>query len=105
GTVVRDEVHEDFQYNYRMDTNMQTPFLLNLSATIETSNKQLQKFYWQLLPQESRFTDFKYNVYLNVMCVMYSMTEPQKLQYRVRGRRDYSHNAFEQYLIKYPVLL
>ncbi len=105
GVLARDEAHLDHQFNYKMDTYMHVPLIFNTSATITPSVKDKQQFYFHTFPQESRYTKMEYDQYIDVTAFFYSLEKPRNVRYKPRGRHSYSQIAYEQYIMKNPVIL
>lgn len=100
GVLVRDEVHLDFHLNFLTDLYFHVPKTINLSATLENDNPELERMYELMLPKQGRVYAGEYDKYTEVTCLMYSLQFPSKVRWNFHGNPTYSHVAFEYSILK-----
>lgn len=105
GLRVIDEVHQDFHFNVLLDLFTQIEKTIDLSATL-TSNKHIIRMMYEVkYPKSVRIETGPYHKYISVKAVMFSLKQPTALKWNERGRRTYSHNAFERSILSHPASL
>jgi superfamily II DNA or RNA helicase len=105
GLLIRDEVHQDFHLNFRLDLYAHVPKILMLSATLNPDNKFLVEMYKLMMPLSTRYTGATYVRYIAVTALTYRFKQMQHVRYTNLARRSYSHVIFEQSIMKHRYLL
>lgn len=101
GIRLIDEVHQDFHLNFKIDLYTNVKKCINLSATLMSDNKFLNKMYDLMFPMEMRPNDFGYDKYIVVKAFLYHLVDERKIRYRQKGRASYSHVVFEESIMKH----
>lgn len=99
GVRIKDEVHLSLYANFVEELYMHVPKSISLSATLEDGTF-LDKILAIMFPKEWRSPDMDYLQYINVNALVYCFENPKRIKYTNRGSSDYSHNAFEDFIIK-----
>jgi hypothetical protein len=95
GFHIKDEVHQDFHFNFRQELYTHTVKTLSLSATMENSDPFMNRMYDIAYPVISRNDGGGYHKYIKATALTYRLSKPGI--YRYKGAQGgYSHNAFEQ---------
>lgn len=105
GVKVVDEVHENFWQNAIVDLWLDYPISINLSATMESSNPDLNRMYEAFFPMETRCPKIPYVKYIKVYDWRYYLKHGTKVNSKQRGMGTYSHVEFEKSVMKKPKLL
>jgi superfamily II DNA or RNA helicase len=105
GFRVVDEVHRDFWLNFMIDLHTHCNRSLSLSATLENKDGFMEKMYDIAYPTNQRYMGMAYDRYANVTAVMYRFNQPDRIRYKDPLSGNYSHNLFEQQVMKYPEVL
>ena len=89
GVRIKDELHLSLHANFIEELYLHIPKSFSLSATLENGTFK-DTILGIMFPME----------YIDVTALMYRLREPNKARYTNRGSSDYSHNAYEQWIIK-----
>lgn len=100
GVVGRDEGHLDFHFNFKLDCYMHAPMSITLSATFNAEDIFLNKMQSIQFPPFARAPRVKWIKICDVLGLAYSLRYPTKIQYNLRGRKDYNHSRFEETLMR-----
>lgn len=102
GIRLIDEVHQDFHFNFKLDlyTNVENAF--SLSATLITNDPFLRNMHDIAYPPKDRCANPDLGNYVNSFAVHYRFDKPEKVRSSEYGSNNYSHNAVEQSILKYP---
>lgn len=100
GVLIRDEVHQDFHFNFKSDLYLHVAKTINLSATLESDNQQTEKMYELMLPKLGRAYAGQYDKYIDVTALFYGLKENSRIRWTYPRQSMYSHIAFEYSLIK-----
>jgi superfamily II DNA or RNA helicase len=105
GTLLIDEVHQEFHGHYRgmMYSNVQHS--INLSATLISNNAFTQEMYDTIFPKDDRYAGLEYDRYIKAFPYSYSIRDMEKVRTSEFGSTMYSHNAFEKSIIRQHKLL
>lgn len=104
GTVVYDEVHQDIHFNYRLMSYMHTPYVLALSATLDTDDPVVNERTRCMFPDSTHAPLPEYDKYIAVQALLYEMDN-------LKGIRTknffgmFNHNLFEDSIRKDKVRL
>lgn len=105
GTIVRDEVHQEYHMTYRFDLYSHVETIINNSATLKSDNAFLNEMYAISYPVTLRYKDAAAKKYINVVGLRYSLDNPRAVRYENFAFRAYSHLIFEQSLLERPKYL
>lgn len=97
GYVVRDEVHQEFHLNYKLDLFTHTLKLVALSGTLESTDMFMEKIYDIAYPLIDRLAGEKIPPYINVTSLRYVFSDISRVKYM--GPMGYSHNSLEATLL------
>lgn len=95
-----DEVHMDFNFNFKCDLFTNIEKVLSLSATLVSRNKFLVNMYRIAYPEWERSPEMEHNKYIQADALFYHLARPQMVKYKQKGRRSYSHSVFEASILK-----
>jgi hypothetical protein len=107
GTGVRiiDEVHRDFHSFFKLDLYTHCMHTWSMSATLRSKDPFMTRMYEIAYPTIDRFKGLPYDKYVYATALTYRFKQPEKLRWTERGRQEYSHNVFEQSILKQPEVL
>lgn len=97
-TRIKDEVHLSLFANFKEELYLHGPKSISLSATLEDGSF-LDKILAIMFPNEIRSPEVEYLKYIEVYSMMYSLNDPKNVVTSHRGSSDYSHNAYEAYIL------
>lgn len=100
-----DELHMDFNFNFKCDLFTNIEKVLSLSATLVSRNKFLVNMYRIAYPEWERSPEMEHNKYIQAEALFYHLARPQIVKYKQKGRRSYSHSVFEASILKDKKLL
>ncbi len=104
GVRLIDEVHMDFHLNYRLDLYTNVELTINLSATLESDDKFMNRMYEVAFPNKTRF-GMEYDKYIAVRALTYRINDMRTVRWKAKGRGSYSHLMFEESIMKNKTLL
>lgn len=105
GTVIGDEIHQDFHINFKIFTYLHVPKTISLSATLISDDDFLTRMYETAFPSATRYHGGEYHKYVNATAITYQVQNPNKIRCKDYSRKTYSHSMFEESVKKYPPLL
>lgn len=105
GTVIEDEIHQDFHLMFKLFTYTHVPKTISLSATLISDDDFINNMYETTFPLLSRYQGGAYHKYVNATAIMYQIKNPNKLRCQDYSRKTYSHTMFEESVMKNPYLL
>lgn len=105
GVRMIDEVHQEFHQCFTLDLYTNCMYSWAMSATLDSKDGFLLKMFDLAYPVNERFKGPAYDKYVNYTAWTYRFSEPDKIRYTERGQTSYSHNVFEQSVIKQPKVL
>lgn len=100
GVRLIDEVHQDFHLNFKMDLYTHCPDSLSLSATLLSDDDFITNMYEVAYPPQERYKGEAYHKYAAAYAILWRLKYPNKVRTRENGAVNYSHNAFEQSIMK-----
>lgn len=100
GVRLIDEVHQDFHLNFKIDLYTNIHRSISLSATLLSKDPFMEKVYEIAYPKHLRYADVALEKYINSYAVIYRIRDGVKINSSDRGSSTYSHNAFEESIIK-----
>lgn len=104
GVRLIDEVHMDFHLNFKIDTYTNVQKSISLSATLIADDDFLANMYRMTYPLDTRFAGLPYDKYVHCNAVMYQLKDRFKIKGTDPATGKYSHNYFEQQILKYPLV-
>ena len=104
GLRIVDEVHMDFHLNFKIDLFTHVPKSISLSATLENKDPFLVQMYELAYPISMRYKSPPLEKYSTARCVLYHINNAlyTKIRSTEHGSSSYSHNAFEDFIMKNP---
>lgn len=101
GLRIIDEVHQDFHLNLKQECYTHVPKVINLSATLDSDDKFMNRMYEIMMPTALRAPTVEQKPYIIVNNVFYTINPKDLHQLRyLNSRKQYSHILFEQSLRK-----
>lgn len=97
-----DEVHQDFHLNFKIDLYSHVKRSTSLSATLLSDEEFLNRMYEIAYPKSERYNGGQYKKYINARAVMYRIQNPDNFKCVDWATKRYSHNIFEQSLMRVP---
>lgn len=95
-----DEVHQDWHLNYIFDLYTHVRSSLSLSATLLSTDEFIRRTYQIAYPMKDRYIHKEIDKYVNCIAYVYGLREPNKVRYSDPGSDTYSHNAYEDWIMK-----
>ena len=105
GTIIEDEIHQDFHLNFKLFTYTHVPKTISLSATLLSDDDFIMQMYETTFPSQSRYHGGALEKYVNATSILYQIKNPNKLRYQDYSRKTYSHTMFEESVMKNQYLL
>lgn len=99
---VIDEVHQDFHFNFVLDLYTNVKKSISLSATLVADSDFVRRMQMLAYPVNERMEEIAYDKYVNVRAITYSFKDPSKIKCKNFATKSYSHNVFEQSVIRNP---
>jgi superfamily II DNA or RNA helicase len=102
GLRLIDEVHMDFHLNFKIDLFTHVPKAISLSATLENNDPFLMQMYEIAYPTKWRYKSPPIDKYSVARCVLYHIKGAPYIKIKTTeyGAKNYSHNAFEDFIFK-----
>lgn len=106
GLVIFDEMHQHLHKVYRTNTYLHAPGSVNLSATLIASDPMRRKVQNVMFPKTIRFEKIQMKKYITCHGCAYQIVDMANSGIRTSefGNTSYSHNAFEESILKNKVL-
>lgn len=105
GSKLVDEVHEDFHLNFKIDMYTHVEHSISLSATLLPDDPFLKNMCEIAYPSPTRYNGDAYHKYIAARAVIYRTKKPEIIRSREPGATNYSHYAYEKYVMKHPDVL
>jgi len=106
GYRVIDEVHQDFHFNFLMDLYTHCQKSVSLSGTFKMADDDhVRQMMGVAYPVDTIYVDSNYVRYIDVRAWFYTFREIRKLRTSYPGSTTYSHNAFEESIMKHPKIM
>ncbi len=102
GVRLVDEGHLDFHLNFKIDTYTHVKRSITLSATLTNDDDFVERMYNVAFPMNDRYIDDEIKKYVNSVAILYKLENPNKIRCQDYSRKTYSHNMFEQSIMKNP---
>lgn len=100
GLRIRDEAHEHLHFNFKFDLFTHVGKTLDLSATLLYDDAGSERMSRVVYPIEDRFDQGKWDTYIEVLSVEYSLKPTTKLKWTQGFNGPYNHNQFEMSILK-----
>lgn len=97
-TFFADEVHQDYHLNCKMFSYFRVKNFFCASATITPDDRFIRKMLFFAFPDESRYKQKNYNVYIQPHAFHYRFYNPGIIRYS--NNRGYNHILFEMSIMK-----
>lgn len=104
GIRLIDEVHMDFHLNFKIDLFTHVKRSISLSATLDNRDSFMLKMYDVAYPAKYRYKSDPPDKYSIARCVLYNVAGAPyvKIKTAEYGSKNYSHNAFEDFIMRSP---
>ena len=100
GIKVVDEVHKNFHQNFMMDLWLDYQQSINLSATMDSSDDEQNRYYQLAFPKNERCPHIPYDKFIEVVDYRYYLGTNVKINTKQRGMGTYSHVQFEESVMR-----
>lgn len=104
GSLLIDEVHEEYLSVYKTILYSDCNLILGLSATLLHVDPFMNKMYKMLFPDSRRLSLLAYDKYIIVESMMYSFKHPRHIRFMAPGNRGYSQYKMEQSILRIPAV-
>lgn len=94
-----DEVHLDFHLNFKADLYTNIPYTASMTASLITSDADLSRMYNVAYPADQRYKAPPPKKYIEARGLLYK-THADNITTTWAGRKEYSHGAYEEWLMK-----
>lgn len=105
GLRIVDEAHQEFHLGFMVDLFTHVGLSISLSATMKSDDQFLNQMYELVYPKASRYANLPYIRFIHSYAWKYRFDHGARLKYSYPGATTYSHNAFEESILKSPVML
>lgn len=101
GFFLRDEIHQDFHFNFKIDTYTHVYSAMALSATLVNKDRFICDMYDVMFPKECRYDGGAYDRYVDMYPYFYHISNMKGIRTSFAGPNGfYSHNAFEMSIMR-----
>lgn len=101
GFLLRDEIHLDFHFNFKIDTYTNVYCSMALSATLLSKDRFISDMYDVMFPSESRYDGGAYDKYVDMYPYYYNIANMKGIRTSFSGPGGfYSHNALEASIMR-----
>lgn len=104
GSVIMDEVHQEFYATFKSLLFMHVPVTIGLSATLVNNNRFLEEMYEVVFPKATRYASLEHDRYIKAYSIAYRFKQPDRIRTTEFGSTMYSHAAFEKSILRYHPL-
>lgn len=104
GIRVIDEVHQDYHFNFKLDLYTNVMYSMSLSATLFNNDAFIENMYRLGYPVDKRYKDIQYTKFVHAKTILYTIDNRIKLRTSHRGTSNYSHNAYEEFILHDKIL-
>lgn len=98
-TIFVDEAHLDTNLQFKLISYLKVNRFIGASATIDSSDRFIERMNKIAFPVERRYKQSKKNIYIQPTAFHYRFKYPNRL--RFEGTRGYSHLAFEKSVMRH----
>ena len=95
-----DEVHMEFHSNFKLDLYTNVPQTHAFTATMLSDDQKVRQMMEVAYPMRERFIGKPIVPYVRTRAIFYAFREPDKIKCRIPGNTAYSHNVFEESILK-----
>lgn len=96
---IKDELHLSLHANFVEELYLHGAKSFSLSATLEDGSFR-DKILAIMFPHEMRAPASELAKYISCTALFYSLNQPDKAEYTLRGQTDYNHNHYEKWILK-----
>ena len=96
---IKDELHLSLHANFVEELYLHGAKSFSLSATLEDGSFR-DKILAIMFPHEMRAPASELAQYISCTALFYSLNQPDKAEYTLRGQTDYNHNQYEKWILK-----
>jgi superfamily II DNA or RNA helicase len=96
---IKDELHLSLHANFVEELYLHGAKSFSLSATLEDGSFR-DKILAIMFPHEMRAPASELAKYISCTALFYSLNQPDKAEYTLRGQTDYNHNQYEKWILK-----
>jgi superfamily II DNA or RNA helicase len=101
GFLLRDEIHQDFHLNFKIDTYTHVYTAMALSATLVSNDRFMMDMYEVMFPSECRYDGGAYDRYVDIYPYYYHINSMKGIRTSFSGPGGfYAHNAFEMSIMR-----
>lgn len=100
GLRIIDEVHSDFHLNFKIDLYTNVAHSVSLSATLLSDDAFINRMYEIAYPKYQQYKGPAYDKYIAARSIIYRLKEPDKVRFQDWASNRYSHNTYENSILK-----
>jgi hypothetical protein len=107
GTLVIDEIHQQFHAVYKTLCFTHVDLVIGMSATFDSPDQFVNKMQFVMFPKEMRFNEVAMEKYIKAFGICYSIRPESlaKIKTSERGQTSYSQNQYEVSIYKHTGIL
>ena len=106
GILVIDEIHQDFNLNYRILLYLNVNKLIGMSGTFVSKDHTITKMMYRMFSKEQRAKIHRKKPHIDVVAVRYSFAQTMiPKDYAYTRNEAYNHIMLEQHFMRSPCLL
>ena len=105
GVLLIDETHQHIHALFKMTLYTHVPKFIGLTATLLSDDYTVTKIHRIMYPPAIRMPEQGLEKYTDVYAIAYNTRSKVKLRTEEWGSTNYSHNAYERSILKYPFVL
>lgn len=100
--LLRDEVHQDWHLNFKIELYTNVEKAIALSATLINNNPFLVKTYLISFPIEKRYKAHDLRKFIDATALIYNFKQNRVIRTKEFGSNNFSHHAVEKSIMKVP---
>ena len=100
GILVIDEIHQDFNFNFRLSLYTNACLLIGMSGTFLSSDKITERYMYTMFPKYDRLKHRVKEAYIDIFAIGYRFDQhnvPSKYHYSLADA--YNHIKFERFIM------
>lgn len=101
GIRLIDEVHQDQHLSFKLDLYTNVGCSISLSATMISTDPFIDRMHKLAYPLQTRYASPPLKKYFDAFAIKYRFNKPDKIRTSEYGSMSYSHNAFEDSVLKH----
>ena len=106
GVLVIDEVHQDFNLNYRLTTYLNVNKVIGMSGTFVSKDLTIKKMMYRMFSKEQRIEIHRKKPHIDIYAIRYEFENSMiPSTYKYIRNDAYNHIMLEQHYMKSPGLL